>query len=122
MLLRVFTMRDIKAQAFVRPFFVQTVAVAFRAIAESANEPNSQFGRYPHDFELWEIGEWDDIQGEIIPRHAVNHGLVAVIISSENKASDKNREPINEERDESPVLAGTIGGDTAKHVRPNSRS
>lgn len=116
MLLRIFTMRDIKAQAFVRPFFVQTVAVAFRAIAESASDPNNQFGKYPYDFELWEIGEFDDIQGEIIPRHAVNHGLVAVIITSENKASDKNRDLFHEERDESSVLASPAGGDPTKHV------
>lgn len=60
MKIKVFTVHDIKAGAYMQPFHMQTVPLAIRAFAELSNDKNHQFGRYPEDYQLFEIGEYDD--------------------------------------------------------------
>lgn len=121
MILKTFTILDRKSQAFIRPFFVQNVAVARRAIFESRMDKNSEIAKYPFDYELWEIGEFDDQQGEIIPANAISHGLVSVIMSEENKALDRNRSLFDALSDAAPVQPSTSGGNSEVDVRPDSR-
>lgn len=65
MILRVYAVRDLKAQAFMSPFFVPTIGVALRSFAEVANDPKSMIGKYPSDYELFEIGLYDDQLGRL---------------------------------------------------------
>jgi hypothetical protein len=59
------SVKDSAAQAFGRPVFVPAVAVAVRSFRDEVNRKDSQedLSKYPDDFELYEIGTFDDSTG-----------------------------------------------------------
>lgn len=61
---------DRKAQAFVEMSAVPSLAVAQRSLAEAVNAKDSQHAvaKWPGDFELYELGEWDPETGRVTPR------------------------------------------------------
>lgn len=64
-MIKVFTVFDTKAEAYLQPFFMQTRGQAIRAWSDSVNDEQTQFFRHPADFVLYEIGEYDELQGTI---------------------------------------------------------
>lgn len=60
---------DRKAQAFTHPVLMifEKDDLAFRAVKTAAN--SKQLGelidRYPEDFELWRLGTFDEVQGDL---------------------------------------------------------
>ncbi len=56
----IFTVYDDKAEAYLPPFFLNTVGEALRAFSELANDPNHAFCKYPSDFTLFQIGTFDN--------------------------------------------------------------
>ena len=62
---RMFTVYDHKASAYLLPFFSQTKGTAIRSFTESCNDPQSTFFKYPEDFTLFELGEYDDSTAEL---------------------------------------------------------
>lgn len=66
---KVFAIYDVKASAYLRPFFMPTVGMAVRAIADCMLDRAHQFSRHPADFTLMKIGEFDDNAG-VITAHA----------------------------------------------------
>jgi hypothetical protein len=67
MKLKVYSVYDSKAEVFMQPHFLKTKGEAVRAFAEVANDSSTQIGKYPEDFALFEIGDYDDSKGELIP-------------------------------------------------------
>lgn len=65
--MKVFSIYDSKAEAFLRPFFERTAQTAIRAFAAAVNDPETDFGRYPADYTLFEIARWDEANGQILP-------------------------------------------------------
>lgn len=63
--MRVFSVFDSKAGAYLQPFFSPTDATALRAFYKAVNEPGSMFGQNPGDYTLFEIGNWDEHGGTI---------------------------------------------------------
>jgi len=62
----VYNIYDEKARAFLRPFFMPTMAAARRAVATIVNgEDDHIFKTNPSDFTLFEIGSYDDNDGLI---------------------------------------------------------
>lgn len=61
--------KDSAVQAFNRPFFVATTAVATRSFTDEVNRnaPDNQMFAHPDDFELWEVGRFDDESGLMAP-------------------------------------------------------
>ncbi len=66
MIWSIFTVYDEKAEAHMRPFFEQTKGTAYRAFEESCNDPSTNFFKYPKDYTLYFIGQFDDNTCEII--------------------------------------------------------
>lgn len=64
-ILVVVAVKDLAAQAFGRPFFVPSVGVATRSFADEVNRraDDNQMATHPADFELYEVGEFDDSNG-----------------------------------------------------------
>lgn len=62
------SVKDTAAQAYGRPVFVPTVAVAVRSFKEEVNREGStdDLARHPGDFELYEIGTFDDSTGIVV--------------------------------------------------------
>lgn len=86
--MKIFSIFDSKAAAYMTPFTLQSSAHAIRQISElMLSREASPFSDYPEDFTLMEIGSWDQLTGEIHPHSAfISHGNLAVM-----KAALKNR-------------------------------
>lgn len=63
--MKVLTVYDSKAAAYLPPFYMRTTAEAVRAYEATSNDPESNMCKYPEDYTLFEIGTWDDNNGEI---------------------------------------------------------
>lgn len=65
MQLRVFSIRDEKAGAYLTPVFFASVAQALRTFGDAVTNKDSGFSKHPEDYALYEIGVYDDNAGEI---------------------------------------------------------
>lgn len=54
---------DAAAQAFTVPQFVGHRGIALRSFRDACNVKESAFGKHPEDYDLYEIGSYDDISG-----------------------------------------------------------
>lgn len=59
--------RDRAVDAFSRPFFVPTVGAAVRSFRDEVNKPDSPMYAHPEDYDLYEIGRFEDNTGELVP-------------------------------------------------------
>lgn len=64
MIHHVFTVHDAKSEAYLPPFHLQTKGQAIRAFTDCVNDPNHQFAKHPEDYTLFELGEFDDHNGQ----------------------------------------------------------
>lgn len=62
-----FTVRDDVAEAFCLPFCALNVSVASRSFLLGCKDPESQIGKAPSDYVLYQIGVFDDDTGVIEP-------------------------------------------------------
>lgn len=60
MVIKIFSVYDSKAEAYLPPFFMPSRGVALRAFAEASNSADHKFSRYAADFTLFELGEFCD--------------------------------------------------------------
>jgi hypothetical protein len=65
MIFKTFTVYDSKTEAYLQPFFVNSKGAAIRSFSDASNEPGHQFNKYPEDFTLFELGEYDDATAEL---------------------------------------------------------
>jgi hypothetical protein len=67
MILVIVSVKDTAAQAFGRPIFVPSTAVAVRSFRDEINrkDSNEDMAKHPEDFELYELGSFDDSNGVI---------------------------------------------------------
>lgn len=62
-MLKVFSIYDSKAEAYLLPFFCVNTAVAIRSFSTGARDKGSDFFRHAADYTLFEIGIWDPSKG-----------------------------------------------------------
>lgn len=65
--MKIFSIFDEKAEAFLQPFFMETVGQAERALIDCLSDPNHNFSRHPSDYTLFQIGDFDQSTAEIKP-------------------------------------------------------
>ena len=72
MILVLCTVKDRAADAFGRPMFVPSVGVAIRSFSDEINrkDPENQLFNHPDDFDLYELGEFNDNNGLFVLHHA----------------------------------------------------
>jgi hypothetical protein len=88
MKLKVFTIYDQKTEAYKQPFFMTTKGEAIRGLLEVLDNPQHAFSKYPADFTIFELGEYDDSNGKMLPLPApISHGSLL-----EYKAQKANHE------------------------------
>lgn len=63
--MKIVAIRDKATEAYQIPFFVQTVGQAFRMFNDEINRPDSPMGAHPEDYDLFEIGDFNEDRGEI---------------------------------------------------------
>lgn len=62
-ILKCFSVFDTKSKAFSKPVYCITRGVVIRSITEELKNADSDYAKYPSDFTLFEVGEWDDSTG-----------------------------------------------------------
>lgn len=81
MKLKMFSIYDSKAEAFLQPFFSQTTGTAIRSFESAANEVGHDFNKYAGDYTLFELGEFDQESGKTTSRESqLNLGLAMAFI------------------------------------------
>lgn len=73
MIYKIFSVRDSKANAFLQPFFMNNQGTAIRAITDCANDPNHAFFKHSNDYDLFQIGEFNEDDGKVIPLDSPLH-------------------------------------------------
>lgn len=71
--MKMFTIRDVKAEGYNTPFFQATYGLAERAFKEACTDPQSIISKNKEDFSLYYLGEFDQNSGlltlETVPKH-----------------------------------------------------
>lgn len=77
-----YSIYDSKAEAFLPPFLAANIATAKRLVLQAAVDPTHQFHQFAADYTLFEVGEWDENEGLLLPhdRGNVNCGNVRMIL------------------------------------------
>lgn len=60
MIHKIVAIYDSKAEAFLKPVFVQSNGAAVRSFADAVNDPSTEFHKHPEDYTMFSIGEWTD--------------------------------------------------------------
>lgn len=60
MSIKIFSVFDSKAEAFLLPMFMQSRGVAIRSFTAAASDEKHDFSRYAADYTLFELGEFDE--------------------------------------------------------------
>lgn len=59
------SIRDSALNAFMRPFCVPAVGGAVRSFGDEVGNKESPMNRHPEDYELFEIGHFDEESGKV---------------------------------------------------------
>lgn len=60
-----FSVLDCKTGYFNVPYFSPTILSGRRSFQEVCRDANSLVAKYPDDFQLWHVGEFDDVDGHL---------------------------------------------------------
>lgn len=52
--------KDRAVDAYNRPIYVPTIGVAIRSFTDEVNRKDSELSNHPEDYDLYELGVWDD--------------------------------------------------------------
>lgn len=65
MKIKLFAIRDIKAESFYPPFTSMKESIAIRQIVDWVRRDDSSIARHPSDHELYYVGEFDQSRGNV---------------------------------------------------------
>ncbi len=63
--MKIFTVYDSKAKAYLTPFFIKTTGEALRQFTDIVNNKEHYFSQHPEDYSLFEIGTYDEQLGQV---------------------------------------------------------
>lgn len=62
---KVFSVYDVKAQTYANPFLFTHKGEAIRAFMTGATDKSTSLNKYPSDYKLYYLGEFDDQSGKL---------------------------------------------------------
>jgi len=62
--MKLFAIKDLKS-GFENPFVMPNEGSAVRSFGEACKNTEAPMYKYPEDYELWIIGDWDHQEGDI---------------------------------------------------------
>lgn len=94
MLLRAYTLHDVKALTYSPPFFQSNNALAIRMLDDLVNDKNTSVGRHPSDFKLYCVGSYDDSNGALTPLNIIEHvcDAIALVMSTQAEMFGNRKE------------------------------
>lgn len=66
MILQICSIYDSKAEAWITPMFFQSNAQAIRSFGDVVNNPDSEFGKHPEDYTLFNVGSFNPANGVLV--------------------------------------------------------
>lgn len=78
MQLKVFSIRDSKAETYNTPWYKSTEGEALRDFHTAVNDPQSFLNKYPKDFDLYLLGSYDPSTGQFETLQQPKHMLEAI--------------------------------------------
>lgn len=63
MKLQICSVHDRALDAYMRPFFAQTIGQAIRIFNDGVNQKDTEMYAHPDDYDLYHLGEFDDQAG-----------------------------------------------------------
>lgn len=66
MILKMFGVFDLKGKAYMQPFFSGTAGCAMRAFGDAVKDGKSPISAHPEDYQLFELGNFDDNSGVVV--------------------------------------------------------
>lgn len=98
MMLNVYSFYDSAAKAYTQPFFLHNDGLAIRAFQSNVNDEsgNNNIANNPDQFTLYRIGQYDDVNGELIPTTPESLGN-GVKYQDKIKVTDKHMNAIFDE-------------------------
>lgn len=63
---KIVAVKDMAMDAFMPLFVVPHLGLAVRGFRDECVKPGSNFAAHPGDFDLYELGEWDDASGKLV--------------------------------------------------------
>jgi len=63
--MKVFTLYDSAAEAYDPPHFIRSTGEAVRLFSNAVKDPQTKVAKHPDDYTLFEIGEFDELTGQI---------------------------------------------------------
>lgn len=76
--LKIYSIRDSKAEIYNTPFFQKTHGEAERNFMQLVNDDKSTVGKFPEDFDLYYLGTYDDQTGKLSALETPQHQIKAV--------------------------------------------
>lgn len=86
MILKVFSVFDAKLNVFNTPFFSRATGDASRSFSDLVRDARTSVGQHPEDFFLYEIGEFSDETGALIPSAPVQIAAATAFIAANPEA------------------------------------
>lgn len=80
MLLKAYSIFDLKALQYHAPFFTHTDGSAIRSLSDLANDLNTTIGRHPADYQLFHVGDFSDSDGGLEPCRPLRHVIDCVAL------------------------------------------
>lgn len=72
---KIVAIRDRATDTFSQPQYVAAIGGAVRSFSDLVNNKETDVGKHPDDFDLYELGEFDDDSGEF---HGVKPRQIAI--------------------------------------------
>lgn len=79
--LKMYSIRDQKAEAFNQPWYAKTHGEAERTFAQLAKDPKSTIHLFPEDFDLYFVGTYDDQKGVVNSLDTPQHIAKAITVA-----------------------------------------
>lgn len=106
----VFSVHDVKADAYLPPFILPKEAMAIRVFSDCINSDTHQFGQHPADYTLFRLGMFDDANGQfLLERGKQSLGNGVEFLNSSTTPEKTNGQAFS---DEAPILASSTGDDS----------
>lgn len=77
-----FSVFDSAAKMFMDPFMAPTVEFAIRGFREAVNRKDHQFNKFPGDYTLFIVGEFDPERAQLIPQEPASLGVALTFVNA----------------------------------------
>lgn len=88
---KIFSIFDSKVNAYAIPFSAPNASAAIRMVAAATMDSESDLFKFGADFTLFEIGEFNEETGFIVPLDAFNNLGTALLIMSDAQECHKSQ-------------------------------